>query len=128
MTVRCANCNCEIGNLTHCPYCGHTNRFVYRAQTAGEYGTVGQSVGGTRTEVYGQPPRRPGGNSRPQPSAPTRQAPTRTAPPPQVRQMAPPAQKPRRDTANIETLLRLILLTQCLITVLLVVLLVVVAV
>lgn len=127
MTVRCANCNCEIGNLTHCPYCGHTNRFVYRAQTAGEYGTVGQSVGGTRTEVYGQPPRRPGGNSRPQPSAPTRQAPTRTAPP-QVRQMAPPAQKPRRDTANIETLLRLILLTQCLITVLLVVLLVVVAV
>ena len=125
--MRCANCNCEIGNLTHCPYCGHTNRFVYRAQTAGEYGTVGQSAGGTRAEVYGQPPRRPGGNSRPQPSAPTRQAPTRTAPP-QVRQMAPPAQKPRRDTANIETLLRLILLTQCLITVLLVVLLVVVAV
>lgn len=101
--MKCANCNCEIGNLTQCPYCGHKNRYIYRAQEAGQYGTVhsGQAYP-TRTQ-------RSPTVSYPQ------AAPTRTA--------APQAQRtPRRvlrEIASIELLLRLILLMQCVIALLL---------
>lgn len=110
--MKCANCNCEIGNLTQCPYCGHKNRYVYRAQEAGQYGTVGQNAP-TRTVHTGQPyPTRPQKN---QTISYPQGAPTRT--------VAPQAQRtPRRiprEIANMELLLRLILLMQCVIALLL---------
>lgn len=115
--MKCANCNCEIGNLTQCPYCGHKNRYIYRAQETGQYGTVGRS---TPTRPVQLP--HPAPQQRPAPQRNThmangygQRAPTRTAAP-------PPKSRPRRiprEIANMELLLRLILFMQCVIAVLL---------
>lgn len=112
--MRCANCNCEIGNLTQCPYCGHKNRYVYRAQESGQYGTVGQNTP-TRIArnpyVQPTPTRSPQNQTGPYPQS----APTRTAAP----QARNPARRVPREITNIELLLRLILLMQCVIALLL---------
>lgn len=120
--MKCANCNCEIGNLTQCPYCGHKNRYVYRAQeTAGEYGTVGQYDRRTQP-VQSAPRQQPTVRQMQYPPRGTAQAPqaapTRTMEPPRRRQQS-------RDSGSIELLLRLILLMQCLIAVLIAIQLVV---
>lgn len=117
--MRCANCNCEIGNLTQCPYCGHKNRYIYRAQDTGQYGTVGQNLPTRTAQAPYSSPRR-------QTSYPTRavrndtasyppRAPTRTA---NAEQRGAMRRVPREIT-NIELLLRLILLMQCVIALLL---------
>lgn len=101
--MKCANCNCEIGNLTQCPYCGHKNRYIYRAQEVGQYGTV----------HAGQPyPARP--QKSPTISYP-QEAPTRTV----VPQVQRTPRRVPREIASIEFLLRLILLMQCVIALLL---------
>lgn len=101
--MKCANCNCEIGNLTQCPYCGHKNRYIYRAQEAGQYGTVHSA------QPYPTQTQRSPTVSYPQ------AAPTRT--------VAPQAQRTSRrvprEITSIELLLRLILLMQCVIALLL---------
>lgn len=111
--MRCANCNCEIGNLTQCPYCGYRNRYVYRAQeAAGEYGTVGQYSRQTQPPpTMRQIQYAPRVNA--QPVQRVQSAPTRVANPPRKRQ-----QNRERDSGTIEMLLRMILLMQCLIAVL----------
>lgn len=115
--MKCANCNCEIGNLTQCPYCGYKSRYVYRAQeTAGEYGTVGQYARPTQP-VQAPPRRQPTVRQMQYPQA----APTRTVEQPRKRQK-------RRDSGSVELLLRLILVMQCLIAVLLAIQLVVTSV
>lgn len=117
--MKCANCNCEIGNLTQCPYCGHKNRYVYRAQDAGQYGTVGQSAPVRSVQASYAQQHRSGSNparaDRDRTMAYTQEAPTRTI-----------AQEPRskmrrvpREITNMELLLRLILLMQCVIALLL---------
>lgn len=116
--MRCANCNCEIGNLTQCPYCGHKNRYVYRAQEAGQYGTVGQNAPTRSVQADYSQQHRPDAyatrTKRSQNPYYTQSAPTRAVPSEQRSMRRVP-----REITNIELLLRLILLMQCVIALLL---------
>lgn len=117
--MRCANCNCEIGNLTQCPYCGHKNRYVYRAQEAGQYGTVGQnaptrSVQADYSQQY-RPDAYPTRTKRSQTAFYSQSAPTRAA----ASEQRSPRRRVPREISNMELLLRLILLMQCVIALLL---------
>lgn len=116
--MKCANCNCEIGNLTQCPYCGHKNRSVYRPQEVGQYGSVGQRTS-TRTVQSAYPSQHrvesyPTRTNRSQSNPYAQSTATRTV----TSERRKSTRRVPREISNIEFLLRLILLMQCVIALL----------
>lgn len=116
--MKCNNCNCEIGTLTRCPYCGHQNLRSRRTTETDMYDYSGKRTT-TRQSVYAYSDEPIGGQSTPTSQRRTSsywaQPTTRSSdPPPDVR-----VRRKSREITTVEQLLRLILLVQCLIALLL---------